>query len=145
MDAARQEIASVRQLLTSLPRPTSFAERRVRLDTIASADGVAADIRFETVSLGTCEAEWSLAPGSDATRVLLFFHGGGYCSGSIRSHRGMVSETGRAARVRTLAVGYRLAPENPFPAALDDALAAVDFLLAEGIAPEHIAVGGDSG
>src|SRR5882757_4761825 len=96
------EIESVRALLQSLPRPTSLAERRERLDTVASADPVAPDIRFEQVSIGACEAEWSLAPGSDPTKTLLFFHGGGYCAGSIRSHRGMVTEAGRAAKVRTL-------------------------------------------
>jgi acetyl esterase/lipase len=74
----------------------------------------------------------------------LFFHGGGYCSGSIRSHRRLVTEAGRAAAVRTLAVAYRLAPEHPFPAALDDALAAWRFLRRQGIAARHIAVGGDS-
>lgn len=139
-----KEIERVRALLTSLPRPHSLAERRERLDAIASVDGVAPDIRFEQITIGRCEAEWSLAPDSDASRVLLFLHGGGYCSGSIRSHRGMVAETGRAAGVRTLALGYRLAPENPFPAALDDALAAFEFLLGQGIAAGHVAIGGDS-
>ena len=138
------EVDRVRELLESLPRPADLAERRVRLDTIASADGVAPDIRFEPIAIGDCDGEWSLAPGSDASRVLLFFHGGGYCSGSIRSHRGMVSEAGRAADVRTLAVGYRLAPESPFPAALEDALAAIEFLRDQGIAADRIAIGGDS-
>ena len=138
------EIDGVRELLESLPRPANLAERRVRLDTVASADGVAADIRFEPAAIGGCEAEWSLAPGSDASRILLFFHGGGYCSGSIRSHRGMVSEAGRAAKVRTLALGYRLAPEHPFPAALEDALAAIAFLGDQNIAADRIAIGGDS-
>jgi monoterpene epsilon-lactone hydrolase len=138
------EIDGVRALLTSLPRPDSLAERRERLDAVASVDGVAPDIGFETVEIGGCRAEWSLAPGSDAGKVLLFFHGGGYCSGSIRSHRGMVSEIGRAAKVRTLALGYRLAPENPFPAALDDATAAFEFLLNDGYPAIRIAVGGDS-
>jgi len=139
-----QEIDAVRMLLESLPRPENLAERRVRLDTVASADGVAPDIRLEPITIGPCAAEWSLAPGSDATKVLLFFHGGGYCSGSIRSHRGMVSETGRAAKVRTLALGYRLAPENPFPTALDDAFSAFEFLLQQGIPTARIAIGGDS-
>jgi epsilon-lactone hydrolase len=76
--------------------------------------------------------------------VLLFFHGGGYCSGSIVSHRGMVTEAGRAARARTLAVGYRLAPEHPFPAAIEDARSAYRFLLDQGIAPSRIVIGGDS-
>ena len=88
--------------------------------------------------------EWSIAPGSDASRVLLYFHGGGYCSGSILSHRRLVTEAGRAAKVRTLAIEYRLAPEHPFPAALDDAFSAWRFLRASGIAAGHIAVGGDS-
>jgi epsilon-lactone hydrolase len=65
-----------------------------------------------------------LAPGSHRSRVLLFFHGGGYCSGSILSRRRMVTEAGRAARMRTLAVGYRLAPEHPYPAAHQDAMTA---------------------
>ena len=139
-----EEIDEVRALLKSLPRPTSLAERRDRLDTVASAYGVAPDIAFERVRIGQCEAEWSIAPGSDPGRVLLYFHGGGYCSGSIRSHRGMVSETGRAAGVRTLALGYRLAPEHPFPAALEDAVAAVEYLLRMGIPAGRIAIGGDS-
>jgi monoterpene epsilon-lactone hydrolase len=76
--------------------------------------------------------------------VLMFFHGGGYCSGSIVSHRRMVTEAGRAGGMRTLAVAYRLAPEHPFPAAYDDALTAWRFLRNEGIPPARIAVGGDS-
>jgi monoterpene epsilon-lactone hydrolase len=137
-------IGGVRALLKSLPRPTSWAERRERIDTVASAYGVAPDIAFEAVEIGSCDAEWSLAPGSAGDRVLLYFHGGGYCSGSIHSHRGMVSEAGRAARARTLALAYRLAPEHPFPAALEDAVAAYEFLLGEGYAADSIAVGGDS-
>lgn len=139
-----EEIDSIRALLRSLPRPTNWAERRERIDAIASAYGFADDIAFEPVRIGLCDAEWSLAPGSDAGRVLLYFHGGGYCSGSIRSHRGMVSEAGRAARCRTLALFYRLAPENPFPAALYDAIAAYEYLLAQGYAADRIAIGGDS-
>ena len=96
------------------------------------------------VDLGGVRGELSAAPGSDASRMLLFFHGGGYCSGSIVSHRRMVTEAGRAARVATLAVAYRLAPEYPFPAAHEDALTAWPYLRAQGIAPRHIAVGGDS-
>lgn len=139
-----EEIDEVRALLKSLPRPRNWTERRERIDTVASAYGFAGDISFEPDRIGACDAEWSLAPGSDPGRVLLYFHGGGYCSGSIRSHRSMVSETGRAARVRTLALAYRLAPEHPFPAALDDAVAAVEHLLGMGIAANRIAIGGDS-
>jgi acetyl esterase/lipase len=105
---------------------------------------VADDVKLFAVDADGVPGEWSSVAGSDASRVLLFFHGGGYCSGSIRSHRRMVSEAGRAAKVRTLAIAYRLAPEHPFPAALDDALAAWFFLRQAGIAAAHIAIGGDS-
>jgi epsilon-lactone hydrolase len=119
----KSEINAIRQLLTSKPRPVGWEERRRRIEEVGSVWPVAGDIRLESIMLDGLAGEWSLAPGSDATRVLLFFHGGGYCSGSILSHRRMVTEAGRAAAIRTLAVGYRLAPENPFPAAFDDVLA----------------------
>ncbi|MBX9846072.1 MAG: alpha/beta hydrolase [Xanthobacteraceae bacterium] len=138
------EIDAIRALLTSKPRPVGWAERRARIDEVGSVWPVADDIRLEAVDLGGVPGEVSAAPGSDASRVLLFFHGGGYCSGSIVSHRRMVTEAGRAARMRTLAVGYRLAPEHPFPAAHEDALKAWRYLRGQGIAAEHIAVGGDS-
>jgi epsilon-lactone hydrolase len=138
------EIEAIRTLLSAKPRPVGWLERRKRIDEVGSVWPVAEDIRLETIALDGLPAEWSLAPGSDATRVLMFFHGGGYCSGSILSHRRMVTEAGRAAGSRTLAVGYRLAPENPFPAALDDALASWRWLRSQNIAANHIAVGGDS-
>src|SRR5208282_2506380 len=105
---------------------------------------VADDVKLAPADIDGIPGEWSSIPGSDPSRVLLFFHGGGYCSGSILSHRRMVTEAGRAAGVRTLAVGYRLAPEHPFPAAFDDAMTAWRFLQKEGIAAVHVAVGGDS-
>src|SRR5947199_1248616 len=74
----------------------------------------------------------------------MFFHGGGYCSGSIQSHRRLVTEAGRAARMRTLAVAYRLAPEHQFPAAYEDALSAWRFLRNQGIGAADIGIGGDS-
>ena len=138
------EIDAVRALLTGKPRPVGWSERRQRIDEVCSVWPAASDIKFESVDIAGVAGEWSLAPGSDPSRVLLFFHGGGYCSGSIVSHRRMVSEAGRAAKARTLALGYRLAPERKFPAALDDALVAWNFLRKLGVAPGRTAVGGDS-
>jgi epsilon-lactone hydrolase len=88
--------------------------------------------------------EWTSTPQADRSRVLLFFHGGGYISGSLNSHRHMIAQAGREAGARTFAVGYRLAPEYPFPAALDDALAAYRFLQSSGIRPDHIGAAGES-
>jgi epsilon-lactone hydrolase len=138
------EIDTIRALLGSKPRPVGWTERRERLDEVGSVWPVADDIKCEAVDMDGVPGEWSVAPGADSSRVLMYFHGGGYCSGSIASHRRLVTEAGRAAGVRTLAVGYRLAPEHPFPASFQDALAAWRFLRGQGIAAGHIAVGGDS-
>jgi acetyl esterase/lipase len=140
-----EEIDAIRTLLTSKPRPVGWSERRARIDEIGSTWPVADDVRLEEVDLGgDLPGEWSIVPGSDASRELMFFHGGGYCSGSIVSHRRMVTEAGRAARMRTLAVRYRLAPEHPYPAAHEDAMTAWRFLREQGIAARNIVVGGDS-
>jgi epsilon-lactone hydrolase len=140
----RSEIQAVRDLLSSKPRPVGWAQRRARLDEVGAYWPVADDVELNPVDLDGVPGEWSMVPGSDPSRILLFFHGGGYCSGSINSHRRMATEAGRAAGIRTLAVGYRLAPENPFPAARDDALTAWQWLGKQGIDAAHIAVGGDS-
>jgi acetyl esterase/lipase len=141
---AQSEIEAVRALLSSKPRPVGWLERRKRLDEVGSVWPVADDVKLEAVDVSGLQGEWSIVPGSEPSRVLMFFHGGGYCSGSIVSHRRMVTEAGRAAGVRALAVAYRLAPEHPFPAAYDDALTAWRFLRNEGIPAGRIAVGGDS-
>src|SRR5205823_12275049 len=141
---AQGEIDAIRALLSSKPRPVGWPERRKRLDDIGSVWPVADDVKLETVDIGGLEGEWSIVPGSNASRALLFFHGGGYCSGSIVSHRRMVTEAGRAAGMRTLAVAYRLAPEHPFPAAYDDALTAWRFLRNQGIPASRLVIGGDS-
>jgi len=138
------EIDAVRALLGAKPRPVGWLERRKRLDEAGAVWPVADDVEFSEVDVNGVPGEYSIVPGSDASRVLLYFHGGGYCSGSIRSHRRLVTEAGRVARMRTLAVAYRLAPEHPFPAAYDDALSAWQFLRNQGIAASHIAIGGDS-
>jgi epsilon-lactone hydrolase len=144
MASSISEIDAIRALLTAKPRPVGWHDRRERIDEIGSTWPVAADVKLEEAECDDVSGEWSIVPGSDASRVLLFFHGGGYCSGSIVSHRRMVTEAGRAARMRTLAVQYRLAPEHPYPAAHADAMTAWRFLRGQGIAARDIVVGGDS-
>jgi epsilon-lactone hydrolase len=109
----QSEIEAVRALLSSKPRPVGWAERRQRLDEVGSHWPVADDVKLTQVDISGVPGEWSIVPGSDPSRILLFLHGGGYCSGSILSHRRLVSEAGRAAAMRTLAIAYRLAPEHP--------------------------------
>jgi epsilon-lactone hydrolase len=141
---AQSEIDDIRALLSSKPRPVGWSERRKRLDEVGSVWPVANDVELAAVDVNGIPGEYSIVSGSDPSRVLMFLHGGGYCSGSIQSHRRLVTEAGRAAGMRTLAIGYRLAPEHPFPAAYDDALTAWRFLRNEGINAGNIAIGGDS-
>jgi len=98
----------------------------------------------QPVAAAHVPAEWLYAPDSDESRVLLYLHGGGYLLGSISTHRSLAARIAEAAGIRALIIDYRLAPEHPFPAALEDAVAAYDFLLDQGFAPERVAIGGDS-
>src|SRR6266704_5373935 len=134
----QSEIDAVRALLSSKPRPVGWPEMRKRLDQVGTVWPVADDVEFTAVDVNGMPGEYSMVPGSDPSRVLIFFHGGGYCSGSIQSHRRMVTEAGRAARMRTLAVGYRLAPEHPYPAAHQDAMTAWCFVRRQGILADAI-------
>jgi acetyl esterase/lipase len=140
----QSEIDAIRALLSAKPRPVGWEERRRRIEEVGAVWPAADDVRLDPVDLDGVKGEWSIAPGADASRVLIYFHGGGYCSGSIVSHRRLVTEAGRAGGLRTLAVAYRLAPEHPFPAARDDALKVWRLLRGEGYAARQIAVGGDS-
>jgi acetyl esterase/lipase len=88
--------------------------------------------------------EWVAVGDSDAAGVLLFMHGGGYNSGSCKTHRALATHLARAAHTRVLLIDYRLAPEHPCPAAIDDAVYAYRWLLQQGIAPQQIGLGGDS-
>ena len=102
------------------------------------------DIACEEVGAGGVPSEWVTAPGADADRIMLYLHGGGYIIGSPRTHRITCARLSREAGVRVLDVGYRLAPENPFPAPVEDTLAAYRWLLSNGADPAKIVIGGDS-
>jgi len=99
---------------------------------------------IEPVDAGGVPAEWLTPRGVDPQRVLYYLHGGGFVACSPATHRRLAARIARDAGMRSLLIDYRLAPEHPFPAALDDALAGYRFLLASGIRPEHIVVAGDS-
>ena len=105
---------------------------------------LAADIKCERVGAGGVPAEWINPPGAAQEQVLLYLHGGGYTSGSMRSHRHTIGEIARAGGMRALGLDYRLAPENPFPAAVDDSVAAYRWLLSNGQDPGKVVIAGDS-
>ncbi len=99
---------------------------------------------FERVNAGGVPAEWVSAEGSAADRAVLYLHGGGYIIGSVRTHRVLMAGLSQASGARVLGLEYRLAPEHPFPAPVEDAVAAYRWLLAEGYDAAKIAVAGDS-
>lgn len=135
-------VASLRNV--KLSNDTPIEQIRAGWEKFAASFVPAADLAFKPVTANGVPAEWVAAPGSDSNRVVLYFHGGGYTIGSIASYRSYTGRIARAAQSRLLSVGYRLAPEHPFPAALDDAVTSYRWLLDQGIAPSRIAVVGDS-
>lgn len=119
-------------------------QRRV-IDPPRPTTGPMRETTMRGENAGGVPAEWFLRPDSAPDRVFLYFHGGGYSTGSINSHRDFLSRLCIASRMRVLAADYRLAPEHPFPAQLEDAGSVYRWLIEEqGIAPEHIVVGGES-
>ena len=87
------------------------------------------DVRVVPVEAGTVPAEWLIPMGVPEDRALLYIHGGAWFMGSAATHRGLVSYIAYQTGVRALSINYRLAPENPFPAGLDDCIAAYQWLL----------------
>jgi acetyl esterase/lipase len=142
-DAAQQFHA----VLAALPvseTPPPIEDARVASEGWAIATGEPAGVTYEAVDAGGVPAEWAIPPGAAADGVLLYLHGGGYSIGSIASHRKLVGHLAKASGLRGLSLEYRLAPENPFPAALDDAVTAYAWLLREGFPASRIGIGGDS-
>jgi len=102
------------------------------------------DLAYEPVAAGGVRAEWVVPPGASEGRALLYLHGGGYVICSPDTHREMVAHLAKASGCRVLLLDYRLAPEFPFPAAVEDAVAAYRWLLAQDYRPKGLAVAGDS-
>jgi acetyl esterase/lipase len=99
---------------------------------------------YQPVTIAGMKSEWVIPKDCNESRMLLYFHGGGYATGSINTHRALVSQIARNAGIKALIIEYRLAPENKYPAAIEDAAAAYKYLLNEKYLPIQIAFGGDS-
>jgi acetyl esterase/lipase len=140
---ASEELETVKELLGSIDMlGGTLEERRALLDSFGQAapEGTA----VTSVKAGGVPAEWVVDPEADDDRVVLYLHGGGYSLGSLDSHRLLVANISRAAKARVLSVDYRLAPEHPYPAAVDDAVAAYRWLLGQGVNADRIVISGDS-
>src|SRR5258708_11449290 len=140
------QLDSLITLLASRPaRETpDVGQSRARYEKLAVVLGGAPDAKFEKVDAGGVPAEWVAAPGFDGERAVLYLHGGGYAIGSINTHRRMAYDISAASGARVLVIDYRLAPEHPFPAAVDDATKAWRWLLQQGYAANRLAIAGDS-
>jgi len=138
------DIGALRAKLLSRPRVTDHVQRRRDIDERGLAYGLAGDASVEKIVANGVPAEWTSTPGAARDAAVLYVHGGGYVIGSLDSHRHLVAEAGRAADAWALSLDYRLAPEHPFPAAVEDAVAGYKFLLARGFKPGRIAIAGDS-
>jgi monoterpene epsilon-lactone hydrolase len=120
------------------------AQARAEFEGLLSTVPVAPDLKIETANAGGVPGLSIDAPGVRQNRVLLYLHGGGYIAGSANGYRSLVGELSRAAKARALAIDYRLAPEHPFPAAVDDAVTAYRWLLDGGAPAKSIVLAGDS-
>ena len=143
---ASNELQMIVNMLRSQPKMSdlSIAEQRARMEVGFTQFKPAKDVSYEPVDAGGVPAEWIATPGVLTERVIYYLHGGGYVIGSINTHREMVSRLSRAASARVLIIDYRLAPENPFPAAVDDSIAAYRWLLSVGVDPARLVIGGES-
>ena len=109
-------------------------------------DGFSIDVPavYSRVNAGGVTAEWVTAEGASESGVVLYLHGGGYIIGSPRTHRALMAKLSQESGASVLGLDYRLAPEHPFPAPVEDSVAAYRWLLSEGYDPARIAVAGDS-
>lgn len=124
--------------------PTEVRAARAAFDEMLGGAPLADGVEVTRIVAGGRDAEWLLPAGAPADRVVLYLHGGGYRIGSLHGYRPILSQFAATIGLRLLAIDYRLAPEHPFPAGLDDAVAAYEWLLAEGIDASRVALMGDS-
>ena len=118
---------------------------RAGMEDLAKMVKVPKDVICEPINVAGIPAEWISAPEAKNENVILYFHGGGYVIGSINSHRELMSRISRSSKARVLIIDYRLAPEHPFPAAVEDAYTAYQWLIEDQkIAPNNLVIAGDS-
>jgi acetyl esterase/lipase len=121
-----------------------LAELRAEYAELAEGNRLPVGVSYERVVAGGVSAEWVKAPQASDGGVVLYLHGGCYGMGSVETHRELMTRIAIAASMRVIGINYRLAPANPFPAAVEDAASAYLWLLEKGIETRRIAISGDS-
>jgi monoterpene epsilon-lactone hydrolase len=143
---ASKELQKLIEAMKSRPplAGLTIQEQRAAMESDFTQLPLAPDVRYEAVNAGGVPAEFVSTPESDEGRIMYYLHGGGYVIGSISTHREMASRLARAAKARILLVDYRLAPENPFPAAVEDSVGGYKWLLSSGVKPGRVVIAGES-
>ena len=141
-----EQLAALKTVLRERGKPENptVAEMRARIAEVGERFPAPAEADVTSVTVAGRPAEWVAAPGVDTGRAVLYLHGGGYVIGSCDSHRNLAYNIAAASKARVLLLDYRLAPESPFPAAVEDAVGAYCWLLDEGFAPGRLSIAGDS-
>jgi len=141
-----QELTQMIEAMASQPAVGggSIEEQRAGMEAMLGGLQLPDKVTVNETRVGDLDADWVTMPNSANGRVVLYLHGGGYVMGSRRTHRELASRIAREAAARVLVLEYRLAPEHPFPAAVEDATAAYRWLRKQGIAAGSIAIAGDS-
>ncbi|MER7639376.1 alpha/beta hydrolase [Streptomyces sp. NPDC126522] len=129
---------------SAFPVDSGVEEQRRLLRELTSAQPLPAEVTVESAELGGVAVAGITVDGVEPRHVVLYFHGGVYVLGDAFSSAGLASQVGRRADAKVVSVDYRLAPEHPYPAAVDDALAVYEALLEDGVAPSDIVLAGDS-
>jgi acetyl esterase/lipase len=122
----------------------TVAERRLQMERLSALNPAPRGTRHQKVTANGVPAAWIWSRSAARDHVVSNLHGGGYIAGSLKTHRTLAAYVSRAASARVLLIDYRLAPEYPFPAAVEDAANAYRWLLAQGYPPAHLAIAGDS-
>lgn len=144
---ASNEFQMILQMLSAMPAidpDADVAVMRQGMESMVGAMPAPDGMTATPVDAGGVPAEWVTMPGTRDDRALLYLHGGGYVIGSINTHRALAGRLSRDLDAKVLIIDYRLAPENPHPAAVEDAVAAYRFLRKEGLTASNIVVAGDS-
>jgi acetyl esterase/lipase len=128
----------------AFPADSDVTELRRLLAELTSAQPLPADVTVTAAALGGVPTAEITVDGIEPRHVVLYFHGGVYVLGDAAQAAGLAAQVGRRTSARVISVDYRLAPEHPYPAAVDDALAAYEALLDNGISPSYIAFAGES-
>jgi len=143
-EAIKEQFRALRASIDPDGPPPTLEQMRASMEPFAEMAPLPDGVTWEPVDAGGVPAIWAIPENGSADRVLLYVHGGGYVIGSAKIYERFTGHLANAVGCRVLNVDYRLAPEHPHPAAVDDTVTAYRWLLEQGIAPEHIAISGDS-